>query len=78
MKSVNYTQSGERTPIEQLSIDNDMPLDLACIFIGHNETETEQRIARFTAWLTDIVTGIVDHVRREGIPLNPMGGTIKQ
>ena len=44
-----------RIPIEQLSIDFNIPLNLANCLVGRTETETERRIAMFTNYLGDVL-----------------------
>lgn len=64
----------ERIPAERLSIDNDMPIELAARFIGRTETETARNIEAFNSWLTGLIDGIRDELRKNGYPLTPMGG----
>jgi len=47
--------NGYRPPVEQFSIDFDMPLDLARCLIGRTEAETERNIEAMKEYLGMVV-----------------------
>lgn len=58
-----------RPPIEQFSIDYDMPLSLATKFIGRTESETAANIQAMVEYLTAVIAAHDDYYRTNGWPM---------
>lgn len=71
MRKSTYKKA--HNPVEQFSIDYDMPVSLAKLLVGKTEGETEKNIADMKEYLQAVVAAYGEHQKLVGIALNPRG-----
>lgn len=66
MSATGNNMPASRTPVDQLSIDYNVPLALANRMIGRTEEETDRNIALFKDYIASVVAGYFDYISTNG------------